>query len=62
MERLFTWDNNQRGGQLVRQILEWFTLEMEGRRGEEEDEEEGGNYSLVIFSRGLEEFLCACKD
>lgn len=29
---------------------------------EEEEEEDSGNYSLVIFSQGLEEFLCVCKD
>lgn len=27
-----------------------------------DEEEEGGIYSLVIFSQGLEEFLCVCKD
>lgn len=28
----------------------------------EEEEDEGGNYALVIFSQGWEEFLCVRKD
>lgn len=50
MERLFTWDNNQKGGQFVRQILKWCAVET-GAGGEEE--EEGGNCSLAVFSEGV---------